>query len=129
MVFWISESLYFVTVGLIKMSICFFYRRIFTGVAFQRLLWFTQVFNGLVVLTFVLLVFTQCQPLSYVWTAWDGEHQGTCINIQAVSYIHSAINIALDIWLLVLPATQVWSLKMTTKKKAAVFSMFAIGIL
>jgi hypothetical protein len=128
-VYFILEVLYFLAIGLVKISMCFLYGRLFMDTLFQRMIWATQVFNVLVVLSFVLLVLTQCQPLSYFWMAWDGEHDGTCINTQAVAYVHSAINIALDLWLLVLPATQIWNLRLTTKRKAAVTGMFAMGIL
>lgn len=73
--------------------------------------------------------FFQCQPISYFWESWDGEHSGHCFNINALAWAHSALNIALDFWMLYLPATQIWSLQMKLKKKLGVILMFGIGIL
>lgn len=113
---------------MIKISLCFLYIRIFSNSALQKVLWGTQIFNVLLVLAFLFADFGQCIPLSYFWNAWDKEHLGSCFNINAMAYAHSAINIALDVWMLLLPATEVWKLNMSLKK-LGVSAMFAIGIL
>lgn len=114
---------------MIKISICFLYLRIFSTSTLRKVLWGTQIFNILLIVAFLCADFGQCVPLSYFWLAWDKEHSGSCFNINAMAYAHSAINIALDIWMLILPATEVWRLNMSSKKKLSVSAMFAIGIL
>ncbi|KAI7782216.1 hypothetical protein LA080_013761 [Diaporthe eres] len=127
-VYFIFEILYTVTLGMIKISICFLYIRIFSNSTLKKVLWGTQTFNILLIVVFLCADFGQCVPLSYFWDAWDKEHSGSCFDINAMAYTHSAINIALDVWMLILPAIQVWRLNMSFKKKLGVSAMFAIGI-
>lgn len=114
---------------MVKASICFLYIRIFQNTTFRRVVWATQAFNGLLVLAFVSADFGQCRPLSHFWYSWDGDHDGVCFNINAYSKAHSAINIALDFWMLILPATQIWKLNMSTKRKCEAMAIFAVGLL
>lgn len=128
-VFFVFEVLYTLTLGLIKTSILFLYLRLFPDPKFRRTVWATQAFNFLMVGCFIISDFLQCQPISFFWQNWDGEHSGRCFNINALAWAHSALNIALDFWMLYLPATQVWSLQMKVRKKIGVILMFGIGIL
>lgn len=128
-VFFAFEAVYNLCLGMIKISICFFYMRIFQSPGFQRVMWGTQIFNVLTVLTFFLVGWAQCRPLNFFWLGWDGQHEGTCFDINAFAYGHAAVNIAIDVWMLILPGTQVWRLNMTFKRKLAVTLMFACGFL
>lgn len=128
-IFLVFEVLYTLTLGLIKTSILFLYLRLFPDPKFRRIVWATQAFNFLLVGSFIISDFLQCQPISFFWESWDGEHTGHCFNINALAWAHSALNIALDFWMLYLPATQVWCLQMQVKKKIGVILMFGIGIL
>ncbi|PSR87248.1 hypothetical protein BD289DRAFT_241435 [Coniella lustricola] len=129
LVYYVGEYIYMAAhqVGLIKASICFLFLRIFQDTTFRRLVWATQIFNLLVVLAFLGADVGQCHPLDYFWHSWDGEHKGKCIDINAMSYAHSALNIALDVWMLILPATQVWKLNMSVKWKLQSSAVFALG--
>lgn len=125
----VFEVLYTLTLGLIKTSILFLYLRIFLDPRFRRIVWATQVFNLLLVVSFIVSDFLQCQPISFMWESQDSDKTGHCFNINALAWAHSALNIALDFWMLYLPATQVWSLQMQVKKKIGILLMFGIGIL
>jgi hypothetical protein len=59
----------------------------------------------------------------------SGEHVGRCINIYAMAWAQAIINIALDLWMLALPASQVLRLNMQLRKKMGVMVMFGLGIL
>ncbi|KAL2279610.1 hypothetical protein FJTKL_13299 [Diaporthe vaccinii] len=45
-----------------------------------------------------------------------------------MAWSHAIINIALDLWMLALPASQVWGLKMPLRRKIGVMIMFGLGI-
>lgn len=128
-VFFAFEAVYNLCLGMIKISICFFYMRIFQSPGFQKVMWGTQIFNILTVLAFFLVGWFQCQPLNYFWKGWDGTQKGNCYDINGFAYGHSAVNIAIDVWMLILPGTQVWKLNMSFKRKLAVTFMFACGVL
>lgn len=51
------------------------------------------------------------------------------MDINALAFAHSGVNIVLDVWMLVLPAAQVWKLNMPLLKKLEVMAMLAVGIL
>ena len=74
--FYISHVLYFAQVSLLKMSLLFFYLRIFKG-STQKLLWGTIALNAVFGIVFILLGVFECSPISYFWIGWDGEHNGS----------------------------------------------------
>lgn len=116
---------------MIKMSFCFLYLRIFPDRAFRRYLWGTQIFNVVLPVTFVIVNLLQCKPLSWFWIRLDTQtsETGRCVNINVMAWSHAILNIVLDIWMLLLPAGQIWGLKMEWKRKFRVFIMFTLGAL
>lgn len=125
--FYAMASLYFTQVTLLKLSLTFFYIRVFPSTGVQRLLWGTVVFVTLWGIMFVLIAIFQCRPINYFWTKWDGQHQGSCLNINAITESHAGISIVLDFWILGIPLWQLWGLKLHWKKKVGVALMFCVG--
>lgn len=70
-IFFIFEVLYTLTLGIIKISICFLFLRLFPDRRIRRFLWATQIFNVTVVGVFMIVDLAQCQPLSYFWDMWE----------------------------------------------------------
>ncbi|KAH7121686.1 hypothetical protein EDB81DRAFT_952355 [Dactylonectria macrodidyma] len=124
--FYILHILYFAQVSLLKMSLLFFYLRIFQGLT-RNLLWATVAFNAMFGIVFVFLGVFECWPISYFWTGWDGEHHGSCLNTNAIAWANAGISVALDVWMLAIPLHRLWSLKMHWKKKTGVAAMFIVG--
>ncbi|KAH8660200.1 putative integral membrane protein [Xylariales sp. PMI_506] len=125
--FYVNAILYFADVSLLKLSILFFYIRIFPRRTMQWLLWGTVVFNILFGAAFVLTASMQCLPVTYNWTNWRGEGGGHCVNISALAWANAAISIVLDIWMLILPISELRGLKMHWSKKLGVALMFCLG--
>lgn len=128
-VFFAFEIVYSFLVFFIKISIIFLYMRIFPGRTFQKVLWATQVLLIASLTAFSVADGFQCRPVQYFWTFWDGRKTGTCFNINAFSFVHAGYNLGLEFWMLALPASQVWNLNMSLKKRIQVLSMFGFGIL
>ncbi|KAF6826258.1 CFEM domain-containing protein [Colletotrichum plurivorum] len=128
--FFAFEIVYSITLAVIKASILFLYLRIFGSITetFRQILWATHIFNVAVCVTFVIVNLNQCKPLSYFWNGWDGRHPGYCIDLSAMALSHAALNIAIDIWMLVLPATQIYKLNLQKRQKIGIMSMFGVGI-
>ncbi|KAH9217069.1 hypothetical protein DL95DRAFT_263739, partial [Leptodontidium sp. 2 PMI_412] len=126
-VFFAMELLYFGQIGAVKMSILFFYLRLFPGPTFRKWVWGTIIFNALFTVLFVLIGLLQCQPIRFYWKRWDNEHKGACMNINALGWANAAISIALDVWMLALPMTQLVNLNLHWKKKLSVAAMFGVG--
>ena len=125
--FYIMASLYFTQVMLLKLSLTFFYIRVFPSTRVQRLLWGTVLFTTLWGFSFVIVAIFQCRPISYFWKKWDGLHDGSCLDINAITASNAGINIALDFWILGIPLWQLWDLKLHWKKKVGVALMFCVG--
>lgn len=129
MYFYVMASLYFLQATLVKLAIVTFYMRIFPSRDTQRLLWGTFIFTSLWGLAYVIAAITQCQPISYFWTQWDGLHKGSCVDARGIAWSNAAINIALDLWILAIPLWQLRSLQLHWKKKIGVALMFGVGTL
>jgi hypothetical protein len=128
-VFYIMEILYFLQVALLKLSLLFFYLRIFPGTKICKLIWGTIAFDVLFGAVFVFVSIFQCRPVSLYWKNWDGEHQGKCFDVNAIGWANAVISILLDGWMLALPISQIVGLKLHWKKKIGVALMFIVGTL
>ncbi|KAF2996152.1 hypothetical protein E8E14_000775 [Neopestalotiopsis sp. 37M] len=127
MYFYVMAVLYFLQVTLLKMSLLFFYLKIFPEKGVRRLLWSTVGFNTGFGIFFVVLTIFQCQPISFYWTKWDGLHSGKCLSISGIAWANAAVSIALDIWMLAIPLSQLRKLHLHWKKKIGVALMFIVG--
>ncbi|KAF4836787.1 hypothetical protein CGCSCA4_v012310 [Colletotrichum siamense] len=125
----IIQFFYIVDLALIKALILYLYLRVFHMSSIRTVLWGTQVFNLILCTLFVLLSIFQCQPIQHYWNGWDGEHAGKCLSLQDIVLTHVAINVGLDVWMLILPLTQIYKLKMPLRRKISVMAMFSVGIL
>ncbi|OHW90030.1 CFEM domain-containing protein [Colletotrichum incanum] len=128
LLFIIFGMLYMTCLAFIKSSILFLYLRIFPDENFRRLLWCTQLFNLLLWVSFISGTFASCQPLNFFWNGWKREMEGKCFNLNAFAMCHGVFNVALDVWMLLLPASQVYNLRMQRKRKLGVMLMFGVGI-
>ncbi|KAK8033675.1 hypothetical protein PG991_003073, partial [Apiospora marii] len=126
---WISEFTYVPAIGLTKICILFFYLRVFPSRGFRYACFGTIAF----VVAFSLATFTvtifSCSPVDFVYKGWAGDSQGTCININAFWFSQATINITTDLWIMVLPITQIKKLDLERKKKIFLCIMFCVGLL
>jgi hypothetical protein len=110
-----------------RMSILFFYLRIFNASEFRHVGYAAISSNIAIGVGFTLVDSFQCRPVSYFWNQWDGEHKGSCLSISTIAWAHSILNIILDLVTLGMAVWMVIRLKMMAKKKAAVIGMFVLG--
>ena len=127
--FYAMTILYFAQVTFLKMSLLFFYLQIFPGSLVRMLLRGTIAFNGIFGLFFVLMAVFQCNPISFFWYKWDGEHSGTCLSMNGIAWANAIVSIMLDCWMLGLPLWQLKSLQLNWKRKLGVGIMFSTGAL
>jgi hypothetical protein len=127
--FYVMAILYFAQVMLIKICLLLFYLRIFPARPVRRLLWGTVGFSVFFGVFFVILAIFQCTPISFFWEQWDHEHEGKCLNSNAIAWANAGISIALDIWMLAIPLAQLKTLNLHWKKKIGVALMFCVGTL
>ena len=115
--------LYLVALPAVKIAVLLTYLRIFQSKPFRKLVYGALALNVAYAITFVFATAFQCVPVNLVnwslllavrrkaceltrpqaWHHWDGEHPGRCNNVNAQSWASAAINIVLDVIVVVLP--------------------------
>ncbi|GIZ36963.1 hypothetical protein CKM354_000042700 [Cercospora kikuchii] len=126
---WADEILYVYGLGLVKISLLLTYLRFFSSDRFRQITYIIIVLNLMFIFSFFIVIMTQCQPLSYTWNQWDGEHKGKCLAINPIVWSSAVINIILDFLVLGLPIYQLWKMNLNTTKKLLVMLMFGVGFL
>lgn len=128
-IFYYTELLYLISVGLIKISILLFYLRIFPRQSLRRAIWVTITICILYIIAFVTATALQCIPVRIAWEHWDGEHHWKCLSLSAVGWSSAAINIVLDLLVMILPIREVKNLSISRWRKFGVMLMFFGGLL
>ncbi|KAL8999540.1 MAG: hypothetical protein Q9169_001628 [Polycauliona sp. 2 TL-2023] len=125
--------------GLIKISILLFYRRIFTmhRRAFQIAFYLLGTYTVLLTIATSFVFLLQCLPISLFWdVAYRIERvqpphpvKGRCL-LQQWHIIPTLLaNTISDIALMVLPAIGLWRLRLPAVKKIGLFFVFSLGAL
>ncbi|KAK1991844.1 CFEM domain-containing protein [Colletotrichum falcatum] len=126
--FFILTFLYISGLAFIKASILFLYLRIFPDQRFRTVLWLTQAFNLLLYLSFLAASLASCQPLSYAWEGWTGKVEGRCYSSNPPALAHGVLNFVMDIWMLLLPVSQVYKLNIPRRQKVDAIFMLSVGV-
>lgn len=126
--FW-GELTYLCVLSLTKISILFFYLRIFPHRDFKCVVWALISANICYLLAFELSAIFQCSPVSAAWRRWDGEHPSKCNDINLLGWLSAICNIVLDLCILILPMPELHKLSMSPKKKFNIILMFSVGFL
>lgn len=126
---YIFTVLYFLNIAVVKLSFLFFYLQVFPKRSVRRYLWATVAFTVCFGITFVFAGIFQCQPVSHYWNRWNSESGGSCVDVSALAWANSGVSIALDLWMIAIPLSQVRNLNLDWKKKTEVAFMFCVGLL
>ncbi|KAH9886786.1 hypothetical protein F4778DRAFT_773890 [Xylariomycetidae sp. FL2044] len=125
--YYFDELLYITSLALTKVSILFFYLKVFPKKAFRICTWTLIGANVAYALVWDFMLIFQCSPLDGAWRSWDGEYEATCISINVIGWSAAAVNIFLDLAVIVLPLPELFRLSMSMKKKFQIMLMFTVG--
>ncbi|KAJ3464894.1 hypothetical protein MRS44_009680 [Fusarium solani] len=125
--FYLLSIFYFIAVALNKHALILFTLRIFPTQGVQRLLRGTGAFNALLGVVFTITTIFQCLPIKHSWHRFTGTSEGSCCNVNAVSWAYSIMSVALDLWMLGIPLWQLRHLQLHWKRKVGVAIMFCVG--
>lgn len=125
--FFAFSLIYAIALAMIKISIVFLYLRVFRGKVLNYIVWATQAVNVAVAIIFIIGLFIVCQPLAFYW-AYADDTEGTCHDYIDESGVYPGLNIFLDVWMIILPASQLWKLKITKKAKYGIMAMICLGL-
>ncbi|KAL0942488.1 CFEM domain-containing protein [Colletotrichum truncatum] len=125
----IVQTDYIFVLAIVKASILFFFLKIFPDHTFRITVWLTLAYNLIVGFIFIILSFVQRNPTWLIWEGWrDKEPRGVVLDLNKMGLTHGGMNIALDVAMLLLPLTQLYSLKLEFRKKIGIMAMFGVGI-
>ncbi|KAI1172799.1 hypothetical protein F4777DRAFT_601255 [Nemania sp. FL0916] len=115
--------------ALAKLSVLYFYRRIFQGKIFSIVSLVLIIITSIWGASFFFATLFTCYPIHYAWTSTNGqpEFEAHCFNPVPLFYANAVSNMILDIFILLIPGSMVWPLVMPTKQKIAVIGIFALG--
>ncbi|KAH6616461.1 hypothetical protein C7974DRAFT_318940 [Boeremia exigua] len=127
---YVAYFMYMLAEALCQMSILAFYLRIMIQPRLRAVVW---VLMGVVTSFGIANIFAmifQCTPIPFFWDGWRGEMEGTCgVDVRLFGFARGAIEIFLDLAILVLPLPMLAKLNMSPKKKLQVMSMFCVGFI
>ncbi|RBR15640.1 uncharacterized protein FIESC28_07281 [Fusarium coffeatum] len=128
--FFFQQVTYFITLGFVKGSVLAFYLRIFPDHKFRRAVWITQFINLTTAFIYVILILVQKNPIALNWNgASKFSGKSNVLDDKLLYLTHGSISLALDVWMLILPITQVYHLGLKLRKKIGVIAMFSCGVL
>ncbi|KAI1662061.1 integral membrane protein [Daldinia decipiens] len=109
----------------VKMSILWLYKRIFAIRQFERWCWVLIVINGCYGISFITVYLTNCTPVDQLW---NPSPDGHCRDMQISDFSTVAVNLLLDLAIILLPMPTLWGLKLPLRKKVVVTIMFSFGL-
>ncbi|KAL4733545.1 hypothetical protein BDV11DRAFT_199844 [Aspergillus similis] len=126
---WVTRPLYTLSMGLIKMSLLWFYLRLDPRKAMRWAVVFVMFLNiGLSLASFVGAL-AACSLPSLFWTN-PGSSGCMAMEAQQLFYeVNGVLNIVTDILTYLLPAPMLYGLQLTWRKKGAILGIFGLGIL
>ncbi|KAI1417018.1 hypothetical protein F5Y13DRAFT_103297 [Hypoxylon sp. FL1857] len=125
--YYFDELIYITSLALTKVSILFFYLKVFPKRSFRIATWTLIGLNLVYAITYDFLLIFQCNPIPGAWQFWDGEFKAQCISINVLGWSAAAINIALDMSVIALPLPELFRLSLSLRKRLQIIAMFAVG--
>ncbi|KAK0638544.1 hypothetical protein B0T16DRAFT_337567 [Cercophora newfieldiana] len=113
-----------------KCSILFQFRRLFCpGQIRDSTFWMIHALLFMCAAYYTSAIFTftfQCTPREKTWSPFL---EGHCIDVAAAIVVQGAINLFLDIGILITPLWAIWRLQLPMKRKLGISAVFGVGIL
>jgi len=125
--YWAGQLIFVVALTTIKISILFFYLRIFPGGRFRS----AVICVGALQIAWCISVFAavlfSCTPVKYFWDKNGPYGNGHCINITAMLYAATSTGFLADVSVWCLPIAPLWALQMQLSRKIVIIAIFLLG--
>ena len=125
---YIEEIVFVLCITSTKLSILYFYTRIFSVRSFKRFAWSLMVLCVLWAVICLFIVIFQCSPIKAEWEfilVLLGKAK--CLPITRLIFSFEIVNVLLDVFILCLPIYMIQKLQLPTRKKIIVGSIFLLG--
>ncbi|KAI0865922.1 hypothetical protein F4860DRAFT_499994 [Xylaria cubensis] len=123
---WVLSFVSIPLLGLTKLSVLFFYKRIVVSRTFILVAW---AVIGLEIPWTISLFFVNlldCVSIELNWHDYAGA-TGKCIDIAKIFWVVIIIDILTDALILAIPGPQILELQMTTTRKLQIIAIFGLG--
>ncbi|CAL8581168.1 hypothetical protein XPA_006871 [Xanthoria parietina] len=120
-----TQILFGCSITATKLSILFFYNRLFPYRTFYMVSLITGIVSILWWMGLMLTAFLHCRPFAYNWDR--SIPNGHCVDDNLVGYTITSINIVGDLVVLILPIPWLWGMNMAVPKRMAVVGLFVLG--
>ena len=121
-----THIIYTLISGLIKVSICLLYLRVFPNIRIICLA--TIAFVTAMSVAIILATIFQCSPVDAVYDEQKYKHY-TCFASIPFWYATAALSLVTDIWILLLPLKTVLGLHLRTRKRFVIAGLLSLGSL
>lgn len=111
-------------VGVQKISVLLFYKRIFIDPLFRTVVWYFIGFCVAWTIAFGFSVTFSCVPVTY---EWDPTVKPYCIDQILLYRIALITDVIIDALILSLPVPNIWKLQMRTGQKFVIIGLFLLG--
>ncbi|KAL5364230.1 hypothetical protein BJX96DRAFT_168127 [Aspergillus floccosus] len=120
-----TQIMYTLASTFIKISILLLYRRIFPNLRIY--IFVTIGFLSAMSIAFIFAAIFQCNPVTKLWSP-ESQQKLSCFPPLAFWCDVSAIFLATDLWIMLLPARTIFGLQLPRKKKFCIMGLFCLGI-
>ncbi|KAL8636441.1 MAG: hypothetical protein Q9228_006165, partial [Teloschistes exilis] len=120
-----TQILFGCSITATKLSILFFYHRLFPSRTFFMVSLITGIATILWWIGLMLTAFLHCRPLAYYWDRTIPN--GHCVDDLLIGYAITSVNIVTDLIVLILPIPWLWGMNMAVPKRMAVVGLFVLG--
>ncbi|OQD93864.1 hypothetical protein PENSOL_c029G07864 [Penicillium solitum] len=121
---YVTHIIYTLISGLIKVSICLLYLRVFPNIRIICLA--TIAFVTAMSVAIILATIFQCSPVDAVYDEQKYKHY-TCFASIPFWYATAALSLVTDIWILLLPLKTVLGLHLRTRKRFVIAGLLSLG--
>ncbi|KAI2634012.1 hypothetical protein GGS21DRAFT_543912 [Xylaria nigripes] len=114
---------------LIKLSVLFFFRRIFRVQAFIIVNNIVIALAGAWGIAYIFALGFQCVPVSTLWNKLESEYGENCVHVLPLYLSFAFTDLIIDVIIFILPVPHLYGLIMPLRQKLGVAAIFFLGSL
>nr|OQO29515.1 hypothetical protein B0A51_02607 [Rachicladosporium sp. CCFEE 5018] len=124
---WINQVILFITLCLIKTSICLLLLRIKTTKHFSWFIYAIIALMSLTTLEAIIALMVECTPVYAFWNRSAGKCRSPNLRIYSI-YVQASFSVFTDLLCSLLPIVILWKLQLPTRKKVGICVLMGLGL-